>query len=94
MSENVGQVYFAREKQSRFLDVPGLQGAIEYSEATAELIDKEVKTIIKGQYDVALEILSDKLTLLKKGASVLLEKETISGDELQAMENTLTEAAG
>ena len=93
MSENVGQVYFAREKQSRFLDLPGLQGAIEYSEATAELIDKEVKTIIKGQYDTALEILRGKLALLKKGASILLEKETISGDELQAMEDNLAEVA-
>ena len=94
MSENVGQVYFAREKQSRFLDMPGLQGATEYSEATAELIDKEVKTIIKGQYDVALEILRDKLALLKKGASILLEKETISGDVLQAMEAAPEGAAG
>lgn len=94
MSENVGQVYFAREKQSRFLNVPGLQGAIEYSEATAELIDQEVKTIIKGQYDVALETLRGKLALLKKGAAGLLEKETISGDELQAMEAALGGAAG
>ena len=90
MSNKVGQVYFAREKQSRFLDIPGIQGAMEYSEATAEVIDTEVKEIIQQQYDVALEILSEKRQLLEKGAAVLLEKETITGEELQTLEGEAT----
>jgi cell division protease FtsH len=89
MSTKVGQVYFAREKQSRFLNIPGMQGAVEYSEATAEIIDAEVKEIIQQQYDVALEILTDNRELLEKGAAVLLEKETITGDELKALEKGL-----
>ncbi|KPJ96239.1 MAG: cell division protein FtsH, partial [Gammaproteobacteria bacterium SG8_11] len=85
MSPKVGQVYFASEKQYRFLNIPGMQGATEYSEATAEVIDAEVKEIIQQQYDVALEILNDQRELLEKGAKVLLEKETITGVELKAL---------
>jgi cell division protease FtsH len=94
MSTRVGQVYFAREKQSLFLNIPGMQGAMEYSEATAEIIDAEVKEIIQQQYEVALKVLKDQRELLEKGAAVLLEKETITGDELKALdENTIqTEA--
>jgi cell division protease FtsH len=93
MSAQVGQVYFAREKQSRYLDIPTIQGAMEYSEATAETIDAEVKNIIQQQYDVALEILKEKRELLEMGASLLLEKETISGDQMKALEAGSVEVA-
>ena len=85
MSAKVGHVYFAREKQSRFLNIPGYQGAVEYSEATAEMIDSEVREIIKQQYETAHNILDAKKTLLKKSAELLLEKETIEGDILKQL---------
>jgi cell division protease FtsH len=82
MSQKVGQVYFAREKKARFMDL-GMEGAVEYSEATAELIDNEVRDIINEQFDRAKEILDSKKDLLKKAAIVLLEKEKIEGSELK-----------
>ena len=85
MSDRAGQVYFAREKQSRFLNLPGIDGPAEYSEATAEMIDGEVKEIIQQQYRVALDILNSQRSLLEKGAKLLLETETITGDELIAL---------
>jgi cell division protease FtsH len=85
MSTKVGHVYFAREKQSRFLAVPGYEGPIEYSEATAEMIDQEVREIIKQQYETAYNILDVKKSLLKKNAELLLEKETIDGDTLKQL---------
>jgi cell division protease FtsH len=85
MSTKVGHVYFAREKQSRFLNIPGHQGPIEYSEATAEIIDNEVREIIKQQYETARNILDTKKSLLKKSAELLLEKETIGGDVLKQL---------
>ena len=85
MSTKVGHVYFAREKQSRFLNIPGQQGPIEYSEATAEIIDNEVREIIKQQYETACNILDTKKSLLKKSAELLLEKETIEGDVLKQL---------
>jgi cell division protease FtsH len=85
MSTKVGHVYFAREKQSRFLGIPGQQGPVEYSEATAEMIDQEVREIINQQYETAYNILEAKKSLLKKSAELLLEKETIEGQTLEKM---------
>jgi len=84
MSGKMGQMYVAREKQSRFLDIMP-QGCQEISQATAELIDNEVREIISGQYRKALEILKEKRTVLEKGAQLLLEKEKIEGEELKAL---------
>jgi cell division protease FtsH len=84
MSSKVGQVYFYTEKRSRFLDV-GSKGRGEYSEATAELIDSEVREIISEQYKVALEILRQKRSILDKTVEVLLQKEKIDGEELKAL---------
>ena len=82
MSRTVGQVYFAREKNNQFLNIPQ-QGAAEYSQATAELIDEEVKAIINVQYEKAQEILNQLQPTLEKGAKMLLEKEKIEGKEHQ-----------
>jgi cell division protease FtsH len=82
MSSKVGQVYFARERKARFVDV-GIEGAVDYSEATAELIDNEVREIIGDQYSKALEILRGNKDILAKGTHILLEKETIEGGELK-----------
>ncbi|MFH1992521.1 MAG: ATP-dependent zinc metalloprotease FtsH [Pseudomonadota bacterium] len=84
MSGKVGQVYFARKKTAQFLDM-GFDSTAEYSEATAELIDEEVREIISTQYARALEILRGKKQLLEKAALVLLEKEKIDGAELKAL---------
>ena len=84
MSEKMGQVYFAREKRNQFLNIP-MEGAVEYSEATAELIDNEVRDIIKNQYLRTIEILKNKRDILDNGAEILLEKEKIEGTELKAL---------
>jgi cell division protease FtsH len=84
MSQKIGQVYFAREKKSHFLNLP-YEGAMEYSEATAELIDNEVKEIINNQYSIAKEILAEKREILEKGTKLLLEKEKIEGDEMKSL---------
>ena len=84
MSAKVGQIYFAREKRNQFLNIP-TEGAVEYSEATAELIDSEVREIINNQYKRTMEILLEKGDVLDKGAKILLEKEKIEGDELNAL---------
>ena len=89
MSVKAGQVYLAREKRGQFLNVPGFESTAEYSEATAELIDAEIKEIIQAQYTVALDILRGKRSLLEKGAVLLLEKETITGTELQELGQSL-----
>jgi len=84
MSDRLGQVYFARERRQQFLDM-GLQETGDYSNATAEVIDEEIKTIISTEYVKALEILRSRKDILQKGAELLLEKEKIEGTELKAL---------
>ena len=84
MSASVGQVYFSREKRPLFLEA-GMQSGGEYSEATAQLIDTEIREIISAQYTVALEMIRSHQDSLEKAAVVLLEKEKIDGKELKAL---------
>ena len=80
----IGQVYYASNRRAQFLS-PIPEGTGEYSEATAEMIDKEVNAIVSGQYGRVLDILRGKRNILEKSVAVLLEKETIEGDELKAL---------
>lgn len=84
MSDTLGQVYFAREKRNLFLEA-GLGEAGDYSEATAQEIDKEIANIIRAEYTNALEILKKKQDVLHRGAKLLLEKEKVDGAELKAL---------
>jgi cell division protease FtsH len=86
---NVGQVYYAPNRRAQFLN-PMPEGPGEYSEATAEVIDQEIKGIINVQYERALEILGGKRGILEESVSVLLEKETIEGDELKRLMGQVT----
>ncbi|MFO7708407.1 MAG: ATP-dependent zinc metalloprotease FtsH [Desulfobacterales bacterium] len=80
----VGQVYYAPNRRAQFLPMLP-EGHGEYSEATAEAIDKEVNEIIAAQYQKAVGILKQKRDILEKSFAVLLEKETIEGDELRQL---------
>ena len=80
----IGQVYHASNRRAQFLNLMP-ESAGEYSEATAERIDMEINEIISAQYARALGILKDKRGALEKSVTVLLEKETIEGAELQTL---------
>ena len=54
-----------------------------YSEKTAELIDKEVKEIIKASYDRARKLLVKYKKEHKELAELLLEKEVIFAEDLE-----------
>ncbi|MHB8910290.1 MAG: ATP-dependent zinc metalloprotease FtsH [Syntrophales bacterium] len=84
MSEKLGQVYLAGDKQPLFLGT-GPRETGDYSEATAEIIDLEIRESIRREYDRALAILRDKKEILIKGARLLLDKEKIDGEEIRAL---------
>jgi cell division protease FtsH len=92
MSSQVGQVYFAREKRALFMETGAPEGG-DYSEATAELIDREIKSIIDHEYGKAKSVLSSKRDVLEKGAALLLQKEKIEGTELVALMDGQTPAS-
>ena len=54
-----------------------------YSEETAQLIDKEISTIIEAQYERAQVILKKHKKELTELAELLLEKEVIFSDDLE-----------
>ena len=56
-----------------------------YSERTAELIDKEISNIIETQYERAVKLLEDNKDKLTELAEVLLKKEVIFKDNLEAI---------
>ncbi|HPJ96306.1 MAG TPA: ATP-dependent zinc metalloprotease FtsH [Syntrophales bacterium] len=84
MSEKLGQVYLSRKTRPLFLDA-GMPENREFSEATAEMIDREIKAIIDKEYRKALDILSEKKAILIAGAKLLLEKEKIDEEDLKAL---------
>ncbi len=84
MSEKLGQVYLAGEKKPLFLGAPP-QEAGNYSEATAEVIDGEIRETIRREYERALTILREKREILTQGARLLLEREKIDGEEIRAL---------
>jgi len=67
MSKRLGQVYFAEERRPYFLDTAPPPTRGDYSEATAQMIDQEIKEIIDEQYQRAKEILMGKKEPLGKG---------------------------
>lgn len=76
MNEKVGNVSFYDSKQSEYsFNKP-------YSEATAELIDQEVKRIIDHAYARTLALLQEKRDALELIAKELLKKEIIFQQDL------------
>jgi cell division protease FtsH len=85
MSEKLGQLSLESERRPMFLDVGASQGGGDYSPETAREIDSEVRRILEEQHTRVTELLGTKAELLRTAAKVLLEKETLSGVELQAI---------
>ncbi len=56
-----------------------------YSEETAKTIDKEISTLIEGQYERAIKILEDNKDKLNQLADILIEKEVIFKDDLETI---------
>jgi cell division protease FtsH len=84
MSESFPNVTLT-ERRSMFLDV-GMSGATrEYSEATARIIDNEVKGTVADAHERATTLLTQKVEIVKRVAAALLVEETIEGPKLQAL---------
>ena len=57
----------------------------ELSDATAQAIDKEVRSLVDDAHEKALNILKNNLSLLEDISQKILEKEVIEGDDLIKM---------
>ncbi len=75
----IGNISFYDSKQSEYsFNKP-------YSEATAETIDQEVRTIIQEAYDRTKQLLSDKRNELELIAQELLKREIIFQTDLEVL---------
>ena len=66
-------------------DGGGPQRAGDYSPETAREIDSEVRRLLEEQHERATAVLGAKKELLRQAAKILLEKETLTGEELQTI---------
>jgi cell division protease FtsH len=81
MSERLGFINYAGQQEHIFLgrDITRTQ---DYGQETAREIDLEVRKIIQDSYARVRDILEKNLDKLKLLADTLLEKETMSGEEV------------
>ncbi|MGB9720882.1 MAG: ATP-dependent zinc metalloprotease FtsH [bacterium] len=81
MSDKLGPLTYGEKQEEIFLGREiGMHR--DYSEQTAREIDEEVKNIIKKAEAIAEEIIKSNIDKLKLLAEKLLEKEILSGDEI------------
>ncbi|MEK7631200.1 MAG: ATP-dependent zinc metalloprotease FtsH [Patescibacteria group bacterium] len=87
MSKTLGPITFGEDNQLVFLGKE-IGAEKNYSESTAQKIDHEVSTIMKGALAKAQKILRDRKSKLEEIARVLIEKETIERDEFARIVGT------
>ena len=90
MSEKLGPLTYVSEPRSAHLDLGFGSREREFSERTAQQIDEEVYGIIEASHQKAREILTSQRGMLEKLAKILLEKESMEGEELKKFVEEVT----
>ena len=80
MSDKIGPLHYGDENQDLFSHQHIQQKM--YSVNTEDLIDTEIKALVEEGYDLAKKLLTTHKKILHKIADSLLDKETLTGDEL------------
>jgi cell division protease FtsH len=95
MVNALGNVTYERE-QHNFLRTPlGIAFPSErrYSEETAREIDTAVRDIVQAAFERASSIVREKRDVLERGASLLLEQETLGEEDLRRLTGRPRQAA-
>jgi cell division protease FtsH len=80
LNEKIGNVtYYDSSGQSEY------NFSKPYSEETAKVIDEEISALIESQYQRAIKILEENKDKLNSLADILIEKEVIFKDDLEAI---------
>lgn len=83
MSDRVGPLDFGGDQQEVFLGYSMGQQSNGVSDDTAKLIDSEVKRIVDEAHKAARDTLTRRLDDLHTLAKAMLERETLTGDEIK-----------
>jgi cell division protease FtsH len=84
MSEGLGPLSFGQKEEQIFLGREFAQHR-DYSEETAVLIDKEVTQLVSKAYEKAKKILREHMDALHSLAQALLERETLTENDINAI---------
>ncbi|WP_022661589.1 ATP-dependent zinc metalloprotease FtsH [Paucidesulfovibrio longus] len=84
MSEKLGPLSFGDNQESVFLGKELVHNR-NYGEETARTIDEEVRRIIDEAHEIARKLISENRESLDKIAEALLERETISGKDIDLL---------
>jgi len=75
MNSKVGQLAYPQDQD-------GMPGDKPYSDATAEAMDDEARAIVDAAYERTLELMREKKEEVEKVAMLLIDKETITHDDM------------
>ncbi|HDM78332.1 MAG TPA: ATP-dependent metallopeptidase FtsH/Yme1/Tma family protein [Deltaproteobacteria bacterium] len=84
MSDRLGPLAFGKKEEHIFLGREIAQHR-DFSEKTAIMIDEEIKSVVTQNYERAKNILNENLDLLHKVAESLLERETLTNEDINAL---------
>ncbi len=84
MSEKLGPLTYAENEQEIFLGHSVTQTK-HVSEATAKLIDAEVRRLVDESYARARKIIEENIDGLHTLAKALIEYETLTGEDIAAL---------
>ncbi len=85
MSDELGLIHYNNDSEDVFVGRDFGHTSRGYSEEVAGKIDREVKQIIDDCYQKAKQIIEEYRSILDSCATLLLEKEKITGEEFEAL---------
>jgi cell division protease FtsH len=85
MDEKLGHVAYERERQPLLGTPPQGWFVREYSDETDRLIDHAVRELVGEAFDHAVTIVDAHRQVHEKTAQLLLQKETLDGEDLKAL---------
>ncbi len=86
MSDKMGPLTFGKKEEMIFLGREIAQHQ-DYSEETAQEIDREVRRFVTDAYERAKELVKSRLEALHDLATALLEREVLEGPEIDGIVN-------
>jgi cell division protease FtsH len=85
MSDRLGPVALGRQNGGGVFLGRDIASDRDFSNETASAIDEEVRQLVDTAYERAKDVLESNRHILDKLAEMLVEKETVDSDELQAV---------
>ncbi|CAL0318966.1 unnamed protein product [Lupinus luteus] len=83
-SKKIGQIAIGGPGGNPFLG-QSMSTQKDYSMATADIVDAEVRELVEKAYSRATEIINTHIDILHKLAQLLIEKESVDGEEFMSL---------